>query len=152
MTKSFMDPINVPVEWHRFLYRSVLLEWEMVLHQRKSFPRFNARKPLAGINLVKFDALRELQQRYEDQKSIQKPSESLFFYSNVSALKDLFKLIRNCVAHGHYSSPRKGWIHFHHVHDKKLKLFGQVKFSNIKALVDVISSVDCTQKSVTRIA
>ena len=151
MSESFMDPINVPVGWHRFLYRSVLLEWEMVLHQRKSFPRFNARKPLAGINLVKVDGLLALQQRYEGQKSIQKSSESIFFHSKASALKDLFKLIRNCVAHGHYSSPRKGWINFHHVHDKKLKLFGQAKFSNIKALVDGISSVDYTQKSVTRI-
>jgi hypothetical protein len=142
MSDPLLDPVNVPVQWQRFLYRSVLLEWETVLHQRKSFPRFNARKPVAGIDLVKFERLPELRQYCESQPLTKKLSESMYFYSQATALKDLFKLIRNCVAHGHYSSPRTGWILFHHVHEKKLKLSGQAKFSNIKALISVMAPDD----------
>jgi hypothetical protein len=139
MSDPLLDPIKVKVEWHRFLYRSVLLEWETVLHQRKSFPRFNGRKPVAGITLLKFEGLTQLRQHFESQPVTQKPSESLLFYSKATALKDLFKLIRNCVAHGHYSSPRTGWILFHHLHEKKLKLTGQVKFSNFQALITAMA-------------
>ena len=142
MSEPCLDPINLPVEWHRFLYRSVLLEWETELHQRKQFPRFNARKPVTGITFVKFEGLPELRQRYERQDVMENPTESIIFYSRNAVLRDLFKLIRNCVAHGHYSSPRKGWIYFHHMHEKKLKLFGHAKFSNFKALIAAIAPDD----------
>ena len=142
MNDPVLDPTNVPTEWHRFLYRSVLLEWETALHQRTQFPRFNARKPVAGISLIKVEGLAELRQLHERQPLMQKPTESMLFYSTGTALKDLFKLMRNCVAHGHYSVPRKGWIVFHHMHDKKLKLSGQAKFSSIKALVEAIAAGD----------
>lgn len=140
MSELLLDPVNVPVEWHRFLYRSVLLEWETVLYQRKHFPRFNGKKPMSGINLVKVDGLPELRQRFNDQADTQKPAECLAFHTNETALKGLFKLIRNCVAHGHYSSPRKGWICLHHVYQGKLKLSGQVKFTSLKNLVGSIAA------------
>lgn len=135
MTEPLLDPTNVPVDWHRFLYRSVLLEWETVLHQRKQFPRFNGKKPLAGINLVKMNGLPELRQWLSTQVDAPKPVECFAFYSKDIALKDLFKLVRNCVAHGHYSSPRKGWIYLHHEYQGKLKLAGQAKFSSLKDLI-----------------
>jgi hypothetical protein len=132
----------MPVEWHRFLYRSVLLEWETALHQRKHFLRFNGRKPLAGINLVKVDSLPAMLQWVNNQASTPKPSECLVFYSKGTTLKDLFRLVRNCVAHGHYSAPRYGWIQLHHNHQGKLTLTGQVKFSNLKSLVASIAGGD----------
>jgi len=92
MTEPLLDPSNVPVEWHRFLYRSVLLEWETVLHQRKQFPRFNGRKPLAGINLVKMEGLPELRQWLSSQAETPKPSECFTFYSKETALKDFLNL------------------------------------------------------------
>lgn len=140
MTEPMLDPVNVPADWHRFLYRSVLLEWETSLHQRKHFPRFNGRKPIAGINLVKVEGLPELRQWVDSQVQTQKPSECLAFYSKGTALKDLFALIRNCVAHGHYSYPRKGWIQLHHCYQGKLKLSGQAKFSSLKNLAGSITS------------
>ena len=142
MSEPVLDPINVHPGLHRFLYRSVFLEWETALHQRKHFPRFNARKPVAGVSLIKVEGLAELLQLHERQLFMQKSTESMIFYSKGTALKDLFKLMRNCVAHGHYSVPRKGWILFHHMHDKKLKLSGQAKFSSIKALVEAIAAGD----------
>ena len=142
MTEPLLDPVNVPVEWHRFLYRSVLLEWETTLHQSKHFSRFNGRRPMAGINLIKVDGLPELRQYVNNQAATTKPSECLVFYSKGTALKDLFRLVRNCVAHGHYSVPRHGWIKLHHNHQGKLTLTGQVKFSNLKGLVTTIADGD----------
>lgn len=142
MNEPLLDPANVPVEWHRFLYRSVLLEWETVLHQREQFPRFNGSKPVAGINLIKKEGLPELRQWLNSQAETPKPTECFAFYSRETALKGLFKLIRNCVAHGHYSSPRKGWIYLHHVYQGKIKLSGQAKFSSLKDLI-VFIGTDC---------
>lgn len=137
MIEQIMNPIDAPNDWHRFLYRSVLLEWETSLHKRNLFPRFNGRKPLAGIKLVKVDSLKNFEQALVDSDS-SKQVESFVFYSNGLALKELLGLIRNCVAHGHYSCPKKGWIRFHHVYKNKTKLSGQAKFANLKAMVGII--------------
>ncbi len=137
MIDEVMNPIDVPNEWHRFLYRSVLLEWETSICKREKFPRFVGRKPLAGISLTKVGLLKDVEKTVNDRR-FHSQVEALIFYSNGVALKDLLGLIRNCVAHGHYSCPRHGWIRFHHVYQKKLKLSGQVRFSNLKELVNAI--------------
>lgn len=138
MSKPLLDPVNVPVEWHRFLYRSVLLEWETSVHSRQKFTRFNGRKPLCGIELVKVEVLTDMDQRIQSGGQSKMLVEQLVFHSKGTALKNLLGLIRNCVAHGHYSCSRRGWINFHHVYQGKTKLSGQVKIDNLKSLVAAI--------------
>lgn len=140
MSEFNLDPLNVPNEWHRYLYRSVLLPWETVLKRRKTFPRFDGRKPLHGISLIKVDALKDFDEINKQKISGQAAKEFFIFYSSEGpALKDVLALLRNCVAHGHYSCPRNGWILFQHVYKGKTKLSGQAKFSNLKNLVDYIT-------------
>ena len=133
-----VDSLNVPSEWHRFLYRSVLLEWEVSLQGRQGFPRFNPHKPLQGIELVKVTALKDMGSTLLRMNASSKPVDRLVFHSNETALKDLFRLLRNCVAHAHYSCPRRGWIKFHDEHNGKIKLAGLVKFEKLKNLVGTI--------------
>ena len=137
MSKA-LDPVNVLPGWHRFLYRSVLLEWETTTHSRQKFPRFNGRKPLCCISLVKVDVLKDMEHVVTSNVQSPKPVEQLVFFSSGTALKDLLGLMRNCVAHGHYSCLRHGWIEFHHVYKGKTKLYGQAKFDNLKSLITAI--------------
>ncbi len=140
MSDFNLDPLNVPNEWHRYLYRSVLLPWETVLKRSKTFPRFDGRKPLHGISLIKVDALKDFDQTNKQHNGDQTAKELFVFYcSEGAALKDVLALLRNCVAHGHYSSPRSGWIVFHHVYKGKTKFSGQAKISSLKKLVDHIT-------------
>ena len=134
-----LDSLNVPNEWHRFLYRSVLLEWETSLSDRQKFPRFSPRKPICGVELVKVDALKDMEAIILRIGVSSTPVERLIFYSTGTALKDLFGLIRNCVAHAHYSCPRRGWIEFHHVYQGKTKLAGLVKFEKLRDIVAAIA-------------
>lgn len=55
------DSLNVPIEWHRFLYRYVLLEWETSLSDRQKFSPFRPRKPICGVELAKVDALKDIE-------------------------------------------------------------------------------------------
>jgi len=137
MTKK-LDPINLPNEWHRFLYGSVLLEWETSVCRRQIFPRFNARKTLCDIELVKVDVLTDMVQSIRLKRRSAKTNEHLIFYPTGPALKGLINLIRNCVAHGHYTCPRRGWIEFCHMYQGKTKLAGEVKFVNLKSLIHYI--------------
>lgn len=143
-----IDSLNVPSEWHRFLYRSVLLEWEVSLQVRQGFPRFNPRKPLHGIELVKVDTLKGMDPTLLRMNASSKPVDRLVFHSTETALKDLFRLLRNCVAHAHYSCPRRGWIEFHHEHNGKIKLSGLVKFEKLKNLIAAISCQETCSTSV----
>lgn len=140
MTESILDPIDVPPAWHRFLYRSVLLEWETAICKQERFPRFSSKQPIAGISLVKTETLPELRECLLTQSTAQNQAERIFFFAKGKALKDLYSLIRNCVAHGHYSRPRSGWILLHHEYKGKLKLFGQVKFSSLQNLIALIAA------------
>lgn len=139
MTESILDPIDVPPAWHRFLYRSVLLEWETSICKQELFPRFSSKKPIAGISLVKAQTLSELRTYLLTQNTTSGKSERIFFFSNAKALQDLYCLIRNCAAHGDYSRPRSGWILLHHEYKGKLKLFGQVKFGSLQKLIALIA-------------
>lgn len=140
MSELKLDPLNAPNEWHRYLYRSVLLPWEADLKRSKTFPRFDSRKPLHGISLIKVDALKDFDEINKQHIGGQAAKELFVFYSSEGpALKDVLALLRNCVAHGHYSCPRSGWILFHHVYKGKTKLAGQAKFSNLKNLVEQIA-------------
>lgn len=130
--------LAVSAEWHRFLYRSVLLEWETSVQHRTAFPRFNGNKPLCGVTLVKLDTVQAVDAAFLEQTSLPKTAERLTFYSSGVALKNLFALLRNCVAHAHFSSPRRGWIAFHHQHQGKTRLFGQLRFSTFKTLIAVL--------------
>ena len=137
-----IDALCVPSEWHRFLYRSVLLEWEVSLQGCQEFPRFNSRKPLHGIELVKVIALKDMNPTLLRMNASSKPVDRLVFYSTETALKDLFRLLRNSVAHANYSCPRRGWIEFHPGHNGKVKLSGLVKFEKLKNL---IASISCQE-------
>lgn len=130
-----LGALGVATEWHRFLYRSVLLEWETSVLHRTAFPRFNSRKPLCGVSLVKVETLRDVEAAFAARTARDKTEQYLVFHSSDQALKGLFGLLRNCVAHAHYSNPRRGWIAFHHQHQGKTKLFGQLRFSSLKALI-----------------
>jgi hypothetical protein len=140
MSKN-LESLNVPNEWHRFLYRSVLLEWETSLSDRQNFARFSPRKPICGTELIKVDTLKDMEATVLRFGTPSTQVERLVFYSTETALKDLFRLLRNCVAHAHYSCPRRGWIEFHPEHIKgKIKLSGLVKFGTLKNLIASISS------------
>lgn len=139
MNKPQLEPLSVPAEWHRYLYRSVLLPWETTLKHRKGFPVFNRRKPVAGINLTKMDHVHEVRRAWESSGSEKHQGFSLTFYSKGTALKDLMELLRNCVAHGHYTQhSRKSEIFLWHEYQGKLKVFGNVKFSNFKKLIEIL--------------
>lgn len=56
-----LDSLNVPNEWHRLLYRSVLLEWAISLCDRQKFPRFSPRKPVCDVEMAKVDALKDME-------------------------------------------------------------------------------------------
>jgi hypothetical protein len=139
MSKLHIDPLSVPAEWHRYLYRSILLPWEITLKNKEKFLRFNGNRPIANINLVKLNDVKKVKHAWEQVSSKNPQVQSLTFYSNKVALKDLMELLRNCVAHGHYTQhPKKGWIIFSHEYQGKIKLFGELKFSNLKELVELI--------------
>lgn len=143
MNKPLLNPVAIPTEWHRYLYRSILLPWETLLKHRKGFPLFNRRKPVAGINLIKMDHVHEVRQTWENSGGGKHPGYSLCFYSNSNnaALKDLLGLLRNCVAHGHYAQGlRKNELFFWHEYQGKLKLFGNVSFSSLKKLIEFIET------------
>lgn len=140
MSKLHIDPLSVPAEWHRYLYRSVLLPWETTFRYQQKFPRFNSHKLIADINLIKMDDVKNVRQAWEHVNSKKFQSQSLTFYSNKGpSLKDLMGLLRNCVAHGDFTQhSKKGWIIFSHECQGKVKLFGEVKFSNLKELMEFI--------------
>lgn len=138
LMRSELNPMGVPTEWHRFLYVQILLEWEVGSISRRTFPRFVASKPLAGITLIKATNHGEVSATAQNLGGDRKTKGQLTFLPRNAALKDLFCLIRNCVAHGHYGVARRGWIRFHHVHDGKTKLFGEVKFSSLKSLIELL--------------
>ncbi|ADL56506.1 hypothetical protein [Gallionella capsiferriformans] len=140
MNDPKIEPKSVPLQWHNFLYCSVLLPWETELKFRKKFPRFDCRNPLFDISLIRFNHTGEVKQAWEGQRSNRQKYGSLTFHSNNgAALKDLLKLLRNCSAHGHYAKHSKnGWIFFKHEYQGKLTLFGQVRFSNLKKLIEHI--------------
>ncbi len=136
-----IEPMSVPIIWQNFLYRSVLLPWETKLRFQTGFPRFDHRKQVAGISLIKFNHLREVKQAWEVSKSKNNFGASLTFYSNGTALKDLLNLLRNCAAHGHYTQHSKnGWIFFKHEYKGNLKLYGKIKFSSLKELIEFIGN------------
>lgn len=140
--------LRVNAEWNRFLYRSVLLEWETSVRHRTAFPRFNGKKPLCGVTLVKMGTLQDVNAAFAAHASLPKTAERLVFHSSEQALKNLFALLRNCVAHAHFSSPRRGWIAFHHQHQGKTRLFGQLRFASLKALMAELLEESSTQVAV----
>lgn len=141
MNKPHIDPLSVPAEWHRYLYRSVLLPWEITLKHQEKFPRFNSRKLIAGINLNKMDDVKEVRRAWELVGNKRLQGANLTFYTDGAALRNLMELLRNCVAHGHYTQhSKKGWIFFWHEYQGKIKLFGEVKFSNFKELIEFIEN------------
>lgn len=130
-----LNPLQVPAEWHHYLYRSILLPWETSLKQRKNFRRFNSKNPIAGVTLCKKGSAEEVAQDWERCCRVSRKSSSLTFHGNDAALKDLLRLLRNCVAHGHYAQSDRIRIHFKHSCGGKLNLFGTLCFSELKALV-----------------
>lgn len=71
--------------------------------------------------------------------------EFLMFYSDVKGYFSLFKGLRNVVAHADYSASTPQWIQLRHEYkargskNVKLRLFGQMRFSTLKKLVQYIS-------------
>jgi hypothetical protein len=104
---------------------------------RTSFvaPRFNQRRPIAGVTLIKKDSVREVAEAWKLVSAIAQIEDQLTFYSGGAALVDLVGLLRNCVAHGDYSRSKRNVIFFWHEHQGKLKLFGSVNFSSLKELI-----------------
>lgn len=137
------DPLSVPVEWHRYLYRSILLPWEISLKHEKDFPRYARNRPLSGVTLNKLAVNQSITDVLQSQLTQGKTQSSLTFVSRGAALHSLFGLLRNCVAHGHYASASTGRISFYHVYDGKLKLFGSLRFRELKGLISFL----CTPKS-----
>ena len=133
-----LNPLLVPAEWHRYLYCSILLPWETSLKQRKNYRRFNSKNPIAGITLCKRGSAEEVAQDLERYTRGPRKSSSLTFHGSDAALKDLLRLLRNCVAHGHYAQSDRIRIHFKHLHHGKLNLFGTLCFAELKALVTYI--------------
>ena len=134
-----INPMTVPTEWHRYLYRSVLLPWETSLKQNNHFPRFNPKKLIAGVSLQKKESSQEMEEAWRNQDLYElNQNSSLTFHVRNGALQDLFKLLRNCVAHGHYTKASPTKIHFNHKYNNKLQLFGTLKFSQLKELILLI--------------
>jgi hypothetical protein len=133
-----LNPLLVPVEWHNYLYRSILLPWETSLKQRKNFRRFNSKNPIAGVTLCKKGSAEEVMQDWQRCCRESRKSSSLTFHGRDAALKDLLRLLRNCVAHGHYAQFDRIRIHFKHSQCGKLNLFGTLRLSELKALVTYI--------------
>lgn len=129
------DPIGVPSDWHRFLYRSILLPWEVNGRAGLAAARFNKQCPIAGVTLVKKDSVREVAEAWHSIRRNGQPLNQLTFYSGSAALVDLVGHLRNCVAHGDYSCSKRNVIFFWHEHQGKLKLFGSVNFSKLKELI-----------------
>lgn len=137
MTRS-LDPLNVPIDWHRFLYRSILLEWETSVHSRKKFDKYRTGVPCCGVTLVKVNSLKDMDPEIGRFQQAKKPIERLVFCGAGPAHKALFGLLRNCVAHGHYALLKRGWIEFSHEYQSKVRLSGQVKIVTLKALISNI--------------
>jgi len=115
-----------------------VLTWETTGKHQKVYPRFDRRKPIAGITLTKIDHLDELRQAWNSVGIKASQNGSLSFYSNGTVLKDLMILLRNCAAHGHYTRSRAGWIVFQHEYRGAIKLFGEVRFSKLQELIESI--------------
>ena len=129
------DPIGVPSDWHRFLYRSILLLWEVRGRAGFVAPRFNQRRPIAGVTLIRKDSVREVAEAWKLVSVNGQIHDQLTFYSRDAALVDLVGHLRNCVAHGDYSRSKRNVIFFWHEHQGKLKLFGSLNFSSLKELI-----------------
>jgi len=138
MDQPKLEPCKAPTEWHSYLYRAILLEWEtnLVKHQ---FQKFNQRDVFSGISLYKKSTTQEMEQAWGLSHELKEASSYLVFHDTRSAFKSLFKLLRNCVAHGHYTQSGRTKIYFHHNHKNQLKLFGELQFSQLLAMVDQLT-------------
>lgn len=138
MQNPHLDPLSAPAEWHRYLYRSILLPWETSLKHQESFPRYVRGKAIARVQLHKWSAIHDVERAWNSGSVGSDKSSSLTFFSNRAAYKDLIALLRNCVAHGHYTPVGRFKVHFWHKYDGKLKLFGTLRFSELKDLVALL--------------
>lgn len=132
------DPLGVSAEWHRFLYRSILLEWETKLIDVQKFPRFNPRRDVAGVKLIKFDNYSDFSRSLVDFESKSLSVDQFMFFSKGQGLREILRLLRNCVAHANYSPKGTRRICFRHEFNGRVQLVGSVNFSKFKIMVQDI--------------
>ena len=138
MNALALDPLSAPAEWHRYLYRSVLLPWETSLGVRESYPRYSRKKLVAGVQINKVSTVQQVESAWAEVGDQLATQSSFTFVAEGQALKGLAGMLRNCTAHGHYTRVGSARICFQHKYKGKLKLFGLVKFSELKTLMTVI--------------
>lgn len=139
MSESPLDPFSVPTEWHRYLYCNILLPWEMTLKNCNGYPRYSRNKPIAGVRIVKVSNTSEVERVWAQVGTQSKVQSSFTLATEGQALKELAGMLRNCAAHGHYTRVGISRIRFEHRYKGKIKMFGELKFSELRALVSVIA-------------
>ena len=140
MQMKDLKPMSVPTAWHKYLYSSILLPWEISIKNSKNFPRYVRNELILGVRINKVSNANEVLKAWEDNCKQAEQKSFITFFGNEAAFKDLFRLLRNCVAHGHYAQSNNSQIIFLHEHSGKLKLCGHVKFSELKSFVAFIHS------------
>jgi hypothetical protein len=137
---SVLDPNSVPVDWKRYLYCSILLPWETNLQHKEVFPRFGRNRPSVSVRLQNMVSLRDVELALHGHLGgNNKQSFIIFYCGKDQAYRALFKLLRKCVAHGHYGCANRVKIAFRHYHGEKLRLFGSLKFSELKEIIAFVS-------------
>lgn len=130
---------QAPDGWHLFLYRSILLFWEINGKSGITKMPFRSTNNISNVRLIRKKTLDEMKILYKQLDALPPSYEFIAFHSNNSTYPDLFKNLRNCVAHGHYRNIDGKSISFAHEFKNNIKIFGKLRYSSLKKLISVMS-------------
>jgi hypothetical protein len=141
---SPVDPLSTPLIWREFLYNDILLRWETKSVQIRS-EIYNKKDVTdkTGLLIVKKNKLTEM--RDVEAEYRRHTGEFLVFHANGKAYTELFKRLRDTVAHAHYAQGKNKWLTICHSYQGRgetkanLRLMGRMKFITLKNLLQFIA-------------
>jgi hypothetical protein len=131
--------INCPDDFLLFLYKQLLLAWEMrsgsVKYPRQ--PEAGRLLASAGITVITAKDKLAMEQRLSESSG---RANTLILDTGKKAMMDqLFRHLRNAVAHAHYRCNRRagGSVEIFHEYGGTKRLFGTVKQQALQQLINL---------------
>lgn len=139
-----MSPLETPSTWRYFLYDEILVPWEIgSVHVRSEVYSAKAIPNALGLLVLKKNNKSEM--CVAEREYRHHIGEFLVYYSDGRGYEELFKRLRDTVAHANFTPGRTGWIKMNHRFQGRdeaqpnVRLIASMKFQTLRRLVRFIS-------------